>query len=98
MEQLDYEWELREILEEIPGYDPDFKIVHHASWSSYEEHAWMFILSKDAQLYAFEYHYSVMAEDNSVCWDPYPVTTDQALELMIEWEEAVEEMERLMSL
>lgn len=92
MEQADYEWERKNILEEIPGYDPDFEIVHHASWSSWEENAWMFVLRKDAQLYVLEYQYSVMAEDNSVLWNPYPVTTDQALELMFKWEEAVEDM------
>ena len=97
MEQEDYDWERINILEEIPGYDPDFEIVHHASWSTYEEHAWMFILRKDSQLYALEYQYSVMADDNSVIWDPYPITDDQALQLMSEWEETEEEMQRFMS-
>lgn len=93
MEQEDYEWERREILEEISGYDPDFEIVHHASWSTYEEYGWIFILRKDNQLYALEYQYSVMSDDNSVRWDPYPITEDQALELILEWEGIISEWE-----
>lgn len=97
MTQEDYEWERKNILEEIPGYTPAFEIVHYASWSDYEENGWIFILRKDNQLYALEYQYSVMSDDNSVRWDPYPVSQDEAVELMISWEEAAEEMEQMMS-
>lgn len=94
---MDYDWERKNILEEIPGYDPDFEIVHHASWSTYEENGWMFILRNRGQLYALEYQYSVMADDNSVYWDPYLITEDRALELIEEWEETVKEIEKFMS-
>lgn len=97
MDYNDYSWERKEILEAIPGYDSSYQIVHFESWSTYEENAWMFILERAGQLYLLEYQYSVMAEDNSVRWEPQPVTEAEALQAMIEWEEAVQEVERYMS-
>jgi hypothetical protein len=82
----DYEWSRRD-LEDVPGYDPSYEIVYHASWSDYEEHGYIYILRRDSQLYSLENGHSVMAEDNSERWDLYPINEDQALTLMIEWDE-----------
>jgi hypothetical protein len=83
----DYQWERKNILAEIAGYDPTYEIIHHAAWCDYEENGWMFILRKDQQLYLLTWSYSVMAEDNTPEWRPMTVSEEEALEVMIEWEE-----------
>lgn len=82
----DYQWERENILAEIEGYDPTYGILHHVSWSDYEESGWMFILMKDGQHYILDHMNSVMADDNTPYWDPRPVSEAQAFEEMLEWE------------
>jgi hypothetical protein len=82
----DYRWERENILAEIEGYDPTYEILHHVSWSDYEESGWMFILRKDGQHYLLDHMYSVMADDNTPEWYPCPVSEDQAFAEMLEWE------------
>lgn len=83
----EYEWERKNILERLPGYDPSFVPIHYAAWNDYEEHAYMFILRKDRQLYLLNFHHCVLAQDNHEYWDPIPVNNDEALEWMLEWEQ-----------
>jgi len=83
----DYEWERKNILSELEGYDTTYDILHHVSWSDYEESGWMFILRKDNQLYLLTHSYSVMADDNTPGWWPMPVSESEALDVMMEWEE-----------
>lgn len=68
-------------------YDSSFTPVWKGYWCTYEENGWCYVLEKDGQLYILDYMYSVMSDDNERYWDPYPVTEEEALERMIEWEE-----------
>lgn len=90
---MDYleEQHAREVLREnYLGQDIDaYAVLHFDSWSTYEENGWMFILEKDGNLFALEYAYSVFGDhsSNTPCWEPYPVTQEQALALMVEWDD-----------
>lgn len=75
------------ILEQIPGYNADYEIVHYDEWASYEEHAYMFILRFNGQLYSLEYQYSVMSNDNNEYWDPTLITEDDAIDLISQWDD-----------
>lgn len=88
MEQEDYEWERNKILSEINGYDSSYRILHFDSWSSYDEHGWMFVFEKDSQYWLLEYQYSVFAEDNTPVWQPHQVSADEAVAAMLDWEQA----------
>lgn len=77
-----------------PGYDRSYVPIYHESWTTYEENGWVFILERLGQLYSLEYQYSVMSDDNSVIWNPYPITDQQALDLIDEWDEQIREFER----
>jgi hypothetical protein len=80
----------RDILSELPGYNPEFEIIHYAYWADYEESGYMFILRHYGQLYSLHNGYCVMSDDNIDCWDPHPITEDRAIELIIEWDEIEE--------
>ena len=71
----------------IPGADLSYTIVFSADWSGYEDSGYQFILEKDGQYYDLSGGTSCMAEDNTPAWDPFPVSPDQALAIMLEWAE-----------
>ena len=81
----------------IPNADYTFQIVYYGDWSDYEESGYMFVLEKDGQYYIQQGGYSVMAEDNTPYWDPWPCTEEQALKEMLDWELVMEDNERNMS-
>lgn len=86
----DYNFERRDILSKLPGYNPEFEIVYYAYWSDYEESGYIFILYHERQFYSLRNGYCVMSDDNVDRWDPHPITENEAIELMIEWEEIEE--------
>lgn len=84
-EQWQWAQELREL---FPAeYDDAYVPIWHAGWSDYEECAWVYVLEKDGVYYVLDYAYSVMAEDNTMRWDPYVVSYERLCEILIDWEE-----------
>ena len=79
-------------LSELPGFDPTYTCVYFNSWSSYEESGWLAIVEKNSQYFELRGGYSVMAEGNQDdVWDLHPISEDEALEDMIEWDRIAEE-------
>ena len=71
------------------GYDNSFEFVYHSSWSSYEEHGWIFIFEKNKKYYSIEGGYCVFqefAENYNWNKDLMQITADESLNLMIEWD------------
>lgn len=67
----------------------DFSLVFYAWWADYEEDGWIIIAEKDGRHYYQEGGHCVMDDrpDYQVVWQPEPVTQEDALQLMLEWEE-----------
>lgn len=82
------QWVINEVLSKIPGYDSTYKVEWYNSWSSYEEHGWKAILSKNGQFYLIVGGNSVMAEGpQDDIWDLIPVMEDEAIDIMEEFDE-----------
>ena len=71
----------------ITGWDPSYEVVFRACWSDYEENGWIVIMKKGHRFYSQTGGYCVMCEDNTDRWDPQLISEDEAIELMLEWEE-----------
>ena len=71
----------------ITGWDPSYKVVFHASWSDYEESGWIAIMENGHRFYSQTGGYCVMADNGEDRWDPQLISEDEAIELMLEWEE-----------
>jgi len=81
-------------LADLQGWDPtQWKIVFYAEWCDYEENGWHSVLLHNGQLYVQGGGHSVMSDDNRDRWDPWPVTEDEALEIMLSWEENEQEIQ-----
>lgn len=83
------QWQWQQTLRDLfpQDYDPAFVPVWHASWSDYEECSWIYVLQKGAQYYVQQDGYSVMEEDNTDRWAPYPVSDLRFWEILLDWEE-----------
>lgn len=84
-EQWQWQQELRDMFPQ--EYDEQFVPVWYASWSDYEESAYVYILQRGNQYYVQQYAYSVMADDNTNYWQPYAVSDAQLWEILLDWEE-----------
>lgn len=74
-------------------WDPaGWEVLFYAEWTDYEEHGWQAILKHSNQLYAQCGGHNVMTNSEDY-WDPKPVTDDQALEIMLDWEEYEQEIQ-----
>lgn len=84
--------EIDELYDSVPDH---FLEVYFRSWSGYEEYGHMAIVQHTGtnQLYVQRWNYSVMAEDNTMNWDPWEVTEEEAIEEMLEWDQEVDEHE-----
>ena len=81
-------------LAELPGWDPTaWEIVFYAEWNDYEENGWYSILRHNKQFYAQGGGHCVMSADSRDRWDPWPVSEDRALEIMLSWEENEQEIQ-----
>ena len=87
-DQCMWQQELRERFPQC--YDPEYVPVWHAYWGDYEESGYFYLLERNGQLYVQEGGHCVMAEDNTEHWLPYAVSYDDAIQLLIEWEEHLE--------
>ncbi len=92
--QMDYYIVSQTLLAELSGWDPStWEIVFYAAWCDYEEYGWYSILRHNGYFYGQGGGHCVMSEDNSDKWDPLPVTQDEALEIMLSWEEHEQEIQ-----
>lgn len=73
------------------GYDDSYTYIFYSSWESYEENGWIFIFEKEGKYYSIEGGYCVMqVYPYKTTWGKDlsgPMSEDEALKLMIEWEE-----------
>jgi len=80
-----------EFLQDIfPGYDQSYVPIWGGYWSDYSGCAWMVILDRDGQLYMLSYCYCPETGSNDPEWNPWPITYEQALVELAEWEENLE--------
>ena len=83
----------REIDELYPNVPDHFLELYFRSWSGYEEYGHMAIVQHTVtgQMYVQRWNYSVMAEDNTMQWDPWVVTEEEAIQEMLEWDQELDE-------
>jgi hypothetical protein len=83
------QWQWQQDLQELfpHHYNAEFVPVWHAAWSDYEESAYIYILQKGDQYYVQQGGYSVVADDNTDYWSPYPVSDAELWEILVDWEE-----------
>ncbi len=72
---------------EIDGWDPSYKVIFYAEWSDYEENGWVAILEHNGYFYEQNGGYSVFSDDNTDRWQPQIITEDDAIQIMLDWEE-----------
>jgi hypothetical protein len=70
----------------LNGFDPLHNLVFHASWSDWEEGGWIAITECNGEYFYQEGGHCVMAADDPETWNPTPISQDDALALMLEWE------------
>lgn len=79
------------------NYDPSYQLAYQASWQSWEEDGWIFIFQKGTEYFSIEGGYCVMVEDHSLqdfkIGLEGPLTEDQILEIMIQWDDIEDEIE-----
>ena len=83
---MDMEW-FCDLNEWFPDRDMSFVPIVGASWSDYSGCGWIVILERDGQLYTLEGGYNPMSSNNEPEWNPIPVTYEEAMRELEEWEE-----------
>jgi len=85
-----------ELSQEIKGYDPTYKYVFSASWSDYEDYAWIYIFEKDGKYYSLEggqcsgagYGYFSTEWDHDWQFLEYLTDSqDEVLQVMMDWQD-----------
>jgi len=77
-----------EHLSQIPGYDASYEVLYYNTWSHWAEHGWLAILYKGGQHYEIGGGHSVMVDGpQHDAWVLDQITPDQALEIMMHFEE-----------
>jgi hypothetical protein len=78
---------LRELYPDVPA---DFEEVWYVDWADYEEYGHLIIVrcNLTGQLFQQQWAYSVMVHpaENPMEWNPWPVSEQEAMELLLEWE------------
>jgi len=65
-----------------------FKLIFYGWWSDWEEDGWIIICEKSGQYYYQEGGHCVMAvDDKEKLFQPDLISEEEALQLMLEWEE-----------
>lgn len=64
----------------------DCEIIYSNDWADYEECGWLIVFKFFDELMVWEYQYSVMSSDNTVYFDPYPITEEELTVLKKAWE------------
>ena len=83
---MDMEW-FCDLNEWFPDRDMSFVPIVGASWSDYSGCGWIVILERDGQLYTLEGGYNPMSSNNEPEWNPIPVSYEEAMQELEEWEE-----------
>lgn len=83
---MDMEW-FCDLNEWFPDRDMSFVPTWGASWSDYSGCGWIVILERDGQLYTLEGGYNPMSSNNEPLWNPIPVSYEEAMQELEEWEE-----------
>ena len=82
------------LVDEFPDYDQSYVPIWGASWSDYSGFGWVIILDRDGELYKLENGYNpawcAIGDSSEATWDPIPVTYEEAMEILIGWEELLE--------
>ena len=86
---MDLEW-YNQLNEWFPDRDQAFVPIWGGSWSDYSGAGWMVILDKDGQLYELSWSYSPEADNDTAEWNPWPITYEQAIKLLEEWEDLLD--------
>ena len=73
--------------ENCPAGFEQLEVVYENSWADYEEYGAVVVFDFLGELFVQEEGYCVMAEDNSFEFNPYPITTEELVELKKEWDE-----------
>lgn len=75
------------------NFDPTYNLFFHAAWSDYEEDGWIFIFEKDSKFFSIEGGHCIMVKDTTpdFATDLTPLTEDEVLEIMTEWQENEED-------
>lgn len=85
-----------EYLTRIRGYDPSYSVAYANNWCTYEESGWLAVLERDGMYFELRGGYSVMGEGSQDTeWEPYPVTLEDALTQIDEFEATVERIDEL---
>ena len=77
---------LDSLQEDCPQGFEQLEVVYENSWSDYEEGGRVIVFDFLGELFVQEDGYSAMAEDNSFCFDPQPITAEELESLKKEWD------------
>jgi hypothetical protein len=83
---MDLGW-YNDLNEWFPNRDQSFVPIWGASWSDYSGCGWIVILERDGQLYTLEGGVHPEASSNEPEWLPIPVSYEEAMRELEEWEE-----------
>jgi hypothetical protein len=81
------QYELEFLYDDYPDAPSNITVEWRGSWSTYEEagHAYIF-RDHNNLLLLQEWNYSVMTPHNELIWEPTPISEDDAVDFMVEWE------------
>ena len=83
---MDQEW-ARDLDAWFPHRDASYVPIWGASWSDFSGCGWMVILDHEGQLFVLEGGSNPQIQQDEPIWLPEPVSEQQALALLGEWEE-----------
>jgi hypothetical protein len=69
----------------VPEEFQDLEVVYDCDWSSWEENGWIVVFKFFDELMCWEYEYCVMSDDNTIYFDPYPITEEELEKKKDEW-------------
>ncbi len=83
---MDLGW-YNELNEWFPNRDMSFVPIWGGFWSCYSGAGWIVILEREGQLYTLEGGVHPEASSNEPEWHPIPVSYEEAMQVLEEWEE-----------
>jgi hypothetical protein len=72
-------------------------VLYQNYWSDYEENGWIIIFKFFDEIMVWNYESCVFAEDNSVVFDPYPISEFKMQLLQKDWDKKCDDNHRYMS-
>lgn len=74
------------ILDIFPDYDQSYVPTWGSSWSDYSGCGWVVLFYKGNDLYILEFEVGPETGSDEPVWNPHPITYDEAVQTMIDWE------------